>query len=454
MKSLPIRIRLTLVWTAVMAFVLGAAGLYGYTRLEASLNADLNRELEQRVQDISGPLHRPGNALGALAGEGLIEHGESFAELVDTTGSVVQATPTLRKRSLVTPRQATRASASKTFIDIPQAPGLNEPARLLAVPFTLNGRDMVLVVGATRENGLETLAAVRARMLRAGPILLLVTSLMAYLLAAAALRPVERMRRQATHLNLTASGQRLSVPRTRDEIARLGETLNELLARVEMSVNRERRFVANASHELRTPLALLRTEFDLATRRPRTRAELEAAVASASAEIDRLVSLANDLLVPARESESGLLLAPSDISVPALFARYAGKFSDADPDQRLVTDPGGVSTVRADEARLRQALDNLISNAFEHGSGPTRLTAVRKGYCVEFHVLDDGPGVEEQLRSHEWDRFSHGSRSRGSGLGLAVVEQVALAHGGHAGIRQGQQGGTDAWISLPNGHMD
>jgi len=173
----------------------------------------------------------------------------------------------------VTPRQATRASASKTFIDIPEAPGLNEPARLLAVPFTLNGRDMVLVVGATRENGLETLAAVRARMLRAGPILLLVTSLMAYLLAAAALRPVERMRRQATHLNLTASGQRLSVPRTRDEIARLGETLNELLARVEMSVNRERRFVANASHELRTPLALLRTEFDLATRRPRTPAE-------------------------------------------------------------------------------------------------------------------------------------------------------------------------------------
>jgi two-component system OmpR family sensor kinase len=388
MRHLPIRLRLTLMYAVVMTLVLGAVGAYAYARLAQGFSADLNRELNQRAQDISGPLSQRGNTLRELAGRGFIEHGESFAELVTPTGAVIQATPTLRHRALLTPAQAQRAARSRILVDIPSAPGLNEPARLLATPFPRQGHPAVLVVGATRENGLEALAAIRARMMLAGPLLLLASALMAYLLAAAALRPVERMRRQAEQMTGSESGERLAVPDTRDEIARLGGTLNELLAKVEASVDRERRFVANASHELRTPLALLRTELDLATRRPRSHVELEATVHSVSAEVDRLVTLANDLLVLARESDAGLPVTRNEVSVPALFAHCTSRFLSDERRIRLVVEPGPVGSVYADEERLRQALDNLVENAFVHGGGTVKLTAVDRADLVEIHVTD------------------------------------------------------------------
>jgi signal transduction histidine kinase len=272
---------------------------------------------------------------------------------------------------------------------------------------------------------------------------------MAYLLAAAALRPVERMRRQAEQMTGSESGERLAVPDTRDEIARLGGTLNELLAKVEASVDRERRFVANASHELRTPLALLRTELDLATRRPRSHVELEATVHSVSAEVDRLVTLANDLLVLARESDAGLPVTRNEVSVPALFAHCTSRFLSDERRIRLVVEPGPVGSVYADEERLRQALDNLVENAFVHGGGTVKLTAVDRADLVEIHVTDQGPGFEPALLARAFDRFTHRQRSSGNGLGLAIVAQIAQAHGGCAGASNSQGGGADVWLTLP-----
>ena len=450
MRSLPIRLRLTLVYAAAMALVLGTVGVYGYSRLAAAFSADLDRELKQRVQDLSGPLRRPHNTLGELVGRGLIEHGESFAEVVTPAGRVLQATVTLRNQPLLSPAEAARATTSRMFLDRPSAPGLNEPARLLATPITFKGDGRVLIVGATRENGLETLRAIRWRMVVVGPLLLLVTSFMAYVLAAAALRPVERMRRQAARMKATASGQRLAVLGTRDEVARLGGTLNDLLADVEDSVERERRFVANASHELRTPLALLRTELDLATRRRRSRSELQATVDSASVEVDRLVALANELLVLARESDAGLPLVRQRVSVCELLASCAGRFASQQHLRALVTDPGDVTTLCADQSRLRQALVNLVDNAFGHGHGTVEVAVLRRGDTVEVHVTDEGPGLPPEMLNRAFDRFSHAEGSRGVGLGLAIVAQIAQAHGGHAGIRNRTGGGVDAWISLPD----
>ena len=179
-------------------------------------------------------------------------------------------------------------------------PGLDEPSRFLATPFMKGDTRFVLVVGATRENRAETLASLRDELLIAGPIALLVATGAGYLLAGLSLRPVDSMRRQAALISAERPGERLPVPHTRDEVERLGETLNAMLGRLEAALARERDFVADAGHELRTPLALLRTELELALRHADSAEELREAVRRSSAEVDRLAQLAEDLLLLAR----------------------------------------------------------------------------------------------------------------------------------------------------------
>ncbi len=151
----------------------------------------------------------------------------------------------------------------------------------------------------------EVLASLLGLMLVVGPVALLLAAFAGYRLAGAALRPVESMRREAAEISSETSGRRLPVPEARDEVRRLGETLNEMLERLDEGLLRERRFVADAGHELRTPLALLRTELELALRRPRSPEELEAAIRSATEEVERLIRLAEALLVAGQLGRAG-----------------------------------------------------------------------------------------------------------------------------------------------------
>ena len=159
----------------------------------------------------------------------------------------------------------------------------------MATAMTRGDQQVVLVVGATKGNMLETLAVLRTELFIGGPLTLLIASFAGYLLSGAALRPVEAMRQRAEQITAGEPGQRLPEPVGNDELARLGTTLNDMLARLEAALSRERDFVADASHELRTPLALLKTELELALRHPRTPDELRAAIAGGVLRRTRLV---------------------------------------------------------------------------------------------------------------------------------------------------------------------
>ena len=334
MKRLPVRVRITLGFALAMALVLSVVGLVAYRQLAAGLSDDLNRELQQRAQDLTFPVSQPGSSLDSLAGSGFIERGESFAEVATVDGRVLQATATLHGRPLLSPVEAARAATGTIFLDRPNAPGLNEPARMLATTVLQSGRRVVLVVGDTRENGAEALRRVRTQLALGLPLLLLLTSALGYLLVGAALRPVEEMRRRAAGISGGPAGERLPVPPGNDAIARLGVTLNNLLARVNATLERERSFAANASHELRTPLALLRTELELAVRRPRPAEDLTRAIDSAVDEVDRLIRLAEDLLLLASTDDTGLPIAPEQVDVPPLWP--------ASPDVSTAWPPGVV----------------------------------------------------------------------------------------------------------------
>lgn len=412
--------RLTLGFAAAVAVVLSVVGVFAYHRLAAGLSDDLNRELRQRAQDLIVPVSQRSSSLPEYTGSGFIEHGESFAELLTPSGGVQQSTASLRGEPLLSRAEASAAVHGMIFLNRPEVPGLNEPARLLAIPVNRAGRESVLVVGATRENGLEVLNRVRTQLLIGLPLLLLVTSVFGYLLACAALRPVEEMRRRAAMMSGGAAGQRLPLPASNDEVTRLGVTLNELLARVDAT--RERAFVSNASHELRTPLALVKTELELAVRRPRQLEELTGAIRSATDEVDRLIRLAEDLLLLASVDESPLHQAREQLDATTLMSEVAGRFTQAAArsGRHLGVQPGDVQPVEADPLGLERALLNLVSNALQHGAGDITLSVRESEGSVEFHVSDEGIGFSPEMLAHGFDRFVHAPSTGGSGLGLAI----------------------------------
>src|SRR5262249_15013870 len=191
-------------------------------------------------------------------------------------------------------------------------------------------------------------------LLLAGPIALVLATFAGYLLAGLSLAPVESMRRRAAAISAETPGERLPVPETGDELARLAETLNAMLARLEDALDRERGCVADAGHELRTPLALLRTELELAFRYADSPEELKAAVRRSLAEVDRLAQLAEDLLLIARSDRGELPLRIEALHAQDLLASTARRFEwrAHEAGRPVRTDAGPEVTVRGDRLRL------------------------------------------------------------------------------------------------------
>lgn len=450
MSRLPIRLRLTLGFTVAMALVLGVTSFVLYDRLGSTLDEAIDDGLEVRTSEL-GPLLARGDLRPSEVGD----DEERFVQVLDGRGRVLASTPRIGPDPVLAPAELERARERAIRLELGSVPGSAGGARVLATPVG----DVVLVVGALLEERDEALDGLLAELALVEPLALLLAALLAYVLATAALRPVEAMRAEAAVISAAEPGRRLSLPPAADEVSRLGETLNAMLGRLEAALERERSFVAEASHELRTPLALLQTELELALSRPRTATELERVVRSASTETDRLVRLAEDLLVLARADGGRLPLLRTRVSVPDLFAtvvrRYrlraeqAGRALELDVPDDLV--------VAADSLRLEQALGNLVENAFRHGGGAVRLTALRAPGQVELHVQDDGPGFPPEFRSRAFERFGRAEHSRsgsGSGLGLPIVEVIAAAHGGTTGATNLPGGGAAVWLSIPDVGVD
>jgi len=453
LRRLPIRLRLTLAFALAMALVLAATGTFVYVRMRAELDQSVDQGLRARAADVSALLRRAGPGLGEAGA--LAEPEESFAQVIAPDGSVLDATPRLGKRALLRGEELRRALRSRVFTERDRVAGLEGSARLLGSPARAkDGSRVAVVVGASLDDRDEALERLLLLLAIGGPVALALASLAGYGVAAAALRPVESMRREAAGVSVAEPGRRLPEPVARDEVARLAETLNEMLARQEAAFARERAFVADASHELRTPLGILRTELELALRQGRTVEELEAALRSAAEETDRLSRLAEDLLVIARSDQGELPIHAEELPVGELLdgarERYRERSTRAGRSIRVEADGG--ARVVADRLRVEQALANLVENAVRHGGGDIVLSAERRDGAVELHVRDDGPGFEPEFLGAAFERFTRGdpARSRGgAGLGLPIVAAIAAAHGGSARAANRAEGGADVWIRLP-----
>jgi two-component system, OmpR family, sensor kinase len=452
MRRVPIRLRLALAFALAMGVVFAATGAFLYVELRASLDESIDESLDARMAELAPRVAEGDGDIGAEQ----IDSDEQFAQVLDLMGRVLGGTAQIGEDALLPDADALgRLSQGSTLrFALEDVPGVSGPTRILAMPVETPSGRRVLLVGTSLEDRNETLREFLIVLLLVGPAALLLTALLGYGLATAALRPVEAMRAEAAAISGSEPGRHLPLPHSRDEIHRLGETLNEMLDRLEAAIERERGFVADASHELRTPLALLKAELELALRRPRSAPELEEAIRSAAEETDRLTGLADDLLLLARSDRGELTIRPARIRAADLLGRVADRFrrhADA-ADRSIEVDRLTGLELEADPRRLEQAVGNLVENALKHGDGSVCLSALENDGEVELHVRDEGHGFAPAFLPRAFDRFTRADDARsgdGTGLGLTIAAAIARAHGGSVHAENLEGGGAGVWLTLP-----
>jgi signal transduction histidine kinase len=451
LSHLPVRIRVTLAFGAAMAVVLGATGLFLYLRLDSELNATIDQGLRSRADDI-GVLIRTEPEI--VRGRGPVSRqGENLAQIMDSTGRIVDASTGLTGKPLLRGAELRRALRGQYVFERDEGADFDR-ARFLARPLSVRGRRFVVIVGTPLSGREDALQNLQGLLLIGLPGALLLALAAGYAATAAALRPVEQMRRRATAIGASEAGQRLPVPPAHDEIGRLGATLNQMLSRLEGALTRERQLVSDASHELRTPLAILKSELELALRGGRTVEELELALRSAAEETDRLTQLTEDLLIIASSDEEGLPVNVSQLQAAELLQRVRERFERRSHEHgatlEVEVEPG--LTLAADPLRLEQALGNLVDNALRYGGDHIRLVARFEGTQAALHVVDDGAGFPNDFVAAAFQRFTRADQARGrggAGLGLSIVAVIARAHGGTVGARNREGGGADVWLAVP-----
>jgi two-component system OmpR family sensor kinase len=441
---LPIRTRLTLTFAGMTLLVLAVAAgglLIGFRR-------ELDHTVDEGLVDLLASLvDDPEASVAAMDGSDGV-----FAQLLDEQATTVLASSQgLGEEAL--PVDDSLTSSGSRFVDA-RVRTAEEPtvARLYAVRLTGRG---ILVVGQDVEDQREAVARLASIVAIGAPVLLVVITLLGWIIAGAALRPVEDLRSEAAAISLSEPGRQLSVPATGDELQRLAETLNGLLDRMHDALDRERRFVDEASHELRTPLGVLKAEVDLALKGARSPEELADALASIEQETDRLRRLTQDLLVLARSDRGRLPVHREDVDVSAVIDRVVTEFEEQ-AGRAGVRVRGGTENVhaRVDADRLRQAIENLVDNAIRYaGSGGTVEVAVeQEDGRLRVSVTDSGPGFGDTILDRAFEPFARvdGDRTgEGAGLGLAIVRAVAEAHGGSASARNLEGGGAEVSVHMP-----
>lgn len=462
MSRLSVRLRVVVASTLAMALVLTGLGLFLRGEVVSGLDGALDRTLDGRLADVAGSL-AAGRTAAAAVPAGEADEDTVPVQVLDRSGRVLAASPGLVAMPLLTADDRASAAEDDVTVDRRDIAVRDDDGDTDAFAARLRARAVdedragspLVVAAASVDDRDATLRSLDTALLVGIPVALALSALLGYGLAAGALRPVEAMRRRAERID-APSDERLPVPPSRDEIGRLGRTLNAMLDRQAEGFRRERAFAADASHELRTPLTILRTELDLAGRGERDAGELLEALASASEETRRLERLAEDLLVLARAEGDG----PDDHATvrlrPLLEAvrdRSSGAFAAEDRGLGVAAAPDAPDAVRGRVGELERAVTALVENALRHGTGDVELRAGRTpDGLVALHVLDRGPGTPDALRDRIFDRFVTGAgdrhERRGSGLGLSIVAAVAAAHGGRAGVDDRPGGGTDAWLAV------
>ncbi|MCW2851758.1 MAG: mprB [Nocardioides sp.] len=357
-----------------------------------------------------------------------------LAQVLDARGAVLAATPSASRSQALAELHVSGADVATD-----EGGGYDgTPLRTRLRTATLSGRPVTIVVAAPLNDIRRELRALRTVLLIVVPLLVLGAAAVVSWVAGRTLRPVEQLRAAAAELAQNPGPHQvldlLPEQPGGDEIARLGQTLNVLLRSLSSMLERQSAFVTNAAHELRSPLASLQVQIDVARAHPDL-VVLDELLNDLGSEASRLITLAEDLLALAR-----------------LDARSTGAMLSVDLTA-LAHATGPQVLVRGDEAALRRMVANLVSNAHQHGSRVALTTTVAEG-MAQLDVDDDGAGIPVADRQRVFERWVRIDTSRarsdgGAGLGLALVHEIAKAHGGTVSVHDSPWGGARLRVRLP-----
>ncbi|MFJ2076980.1 ATP-binding protein [Streptomyces anulatus] len=476
-----VRARAAIGATLVVAVALVASGLAVLLVLRANLIDQADLQAEVAAREVAGQL-----ATGTPYDELELDDEEDHpVQVTDEEGRAVVVSKDLRAitgtgTSGVTPAPSASAGASPSpgdgddddadDDDDGSRPGRGEVSsddpdfsdgtatvdgttadyRFAAVEATTpDGVTLTVYAGAPLAAEQEAVNTVRGAMLTGLPLLLVVVAGVTWLVTRRALRPVEGIRREMAAITASEDlARRVPEPGSRDEIAALARTTNETLTVLEASVERQRRFVADASHELRSPIASLRTQLEVAEAHPEL-LDLPGAVADTV----RLQVLAADLLLLAR-LDAGEKPGSATVELGALVREEVSQRTGDRIAVSVEVPQGGAFEVNGSRGQLSRVIGNLLDNAQRHAEGSVAVSVAADGRGVRVEVRDDGAGVPEDERERIFERFVRldDARSRddgGAGLGLAIARDVASRHGGTLTVDRAAEGGAAFRLWLP-----
>ncbi|HEY4398243.1 MAG TPA: ATP-binding protein [Acidimicrobiia bacterium] len=439
-----VRVRTTVVATLVVGIALAIGGLLLVRLLHSSLVDNVQTAAELRARDVTASIE------GGAAPSTLTVAGEekSLIQVLDRTGAVVASSENVAGE----PAIARVAVGEERTVD--RLPISDHDPYSVVARKTRNGQFTVLVAQSLGPADQST--ALVGRVLFAGiPVLLLLVAGTTWVVAGRALRPVERIRAQVAAISADQLGRRVPEPAGEDEIARLARTMNAMLDRLERSQDRQRRFVSDASHELRSPIATIQHQLEVALAHP-DGVTVDGLANELLSEDRRMAHVVEDLLLLARADEDILRVGRRPVDVDDLLLAEAGRLRQRG---KVTVDTTAISAGRVlgDRAQLARLVRNLVDNAERHAVSRVNLGLEASSNAVRLSVADDGAGVPAAERQRIFERFTRldDERARdsgGAGLGLAIVAEVARAHGGS--VRVEGDSGARFVVTLPAADTD
>jgi signal transduction histidine kinase len=434
-----IRLRTTLIAVLAVGLSLAVAGSALILLVRASLRESVETDAEVRARSIVRELSAGGTFTPG-------DPEEEFVQIVDADGSVADSSANVQGRPAIVSIRA----GQRTVLD--EAPIPDGPVLVLGLDATVRGDRVTLVLGRSLETVSEATRAIVGVLAVTIPALLLMVGGLTWILVGRVLSPVEAIRREVDAISSTELHRRVPDPPGHDEIARLAATMNAMLARLEEGHRRERRLVSDASHELRSPISSIRQHAEVALSHPEasTVSELAATILDEDARLQRIV---DDLLLLSSLDEGSLRLRSEPVDLDDIVFEEAKRLRVSTP---LVIDTASVSGGRVigDRTKLDRLVRNLTENAARHARAAVRLSLREADGRVVFAVEDDGPGVPVAERDRIFERFvrlddARARDSGGSGLGLSIVHDLAIAHGATVAVSDGDPGGARFEVSFP-----
>jgi signal transduction histidine kinase len=449
MRNFPFRTWIALWSTLLAALVLVVSGVCAAFFVQHRARVQLQEEMEFEAEHFLSELQQHGGAafdwarIGAVVREWLPpESSPRLIEVRTNEGQLRFRTRDLKEPGFGLPPSGVHdiAVAGQTFMVIAK---------------TRDG--VTFLIGTSLEETRELLASLVQALAWALPVALVIAWLGGRWLAARAVQPVEKITAAAEQITAAQLNHRVPVPPVADEMQRLAIVLNSTLNRLERSYTQASRFSADASHELKTPVTVLRASIEALLESPFLEAADRVATAGLLEQTHRLSSIISSLLLLARADTNQLVLdtAPHDLTELISACVEDARILAAERSVTVSCElPPSPACARVDRIRFSQILSNLLDNAVKYNQrdGRIRLTLSSHGPVWELRVANTGPGIAPQDRPRIFERFfraEHTTEQNGQGLGLSLVRELTLAHGGEIVLADSAKGWTEFLLTLP-----